>query len=258
MCRIIAFSENSTAGKNSIILESFRRLAHFGRVALHSKKGHKDGWGVVAYRNTRRTLYVRRCSDAFLDREYEKTISMLKDSSPDFVMGHLRKASVGAVGSENTHPFRHKNFTFCHNGTIYESDRMALSERYKKLMRGNTDSERFFFFLLQSFGKQKKHTKASMRKAIITAVRFIRKNLRYEALNFILSNGTHVWTVCEFKKKEGAEKYYTLFRGIEKKDGSWIVSSESMPIPGFKWKKMRNHELGELNLRTRAYRSFLL
>lgn len=40
----------------------------------------------------------------------------------DFLVGHCRQATKGAICAENTHPFRHDNITLVHNGTLRRQD----------------------------------------------------------------------------------------------------------------------------------------
>ena len=65
-------------------------------------------------------------------------------SSRTFV-AHVRYASTGAVSPENTHPFEQRDRLFAHNGVIGDPERIEpeLGDA-AGLVRGQTDSERFF------------------------------------------------------------------------------------------------------------------
>jgi predicted glutamine amidotransferase len=73
------------------------------------------------------------------------------------VLAHVRRATVGSVGLENTHPFRHGRWTFVHNGTVpYFADirgpmLAAMSEEHRAAIRGSTDSEHLFHLALSTY-----------------------------------------------------------------------------------------------------------
>jgi len=48
------------------------------------------------------------------------TSDMVSDLKADFLMGHNRYATQGAVNDENAHPFTYGNVTLCHNGTLVD------------------------------------------------------------------------------------------------------------------------------------------
>jgi glutamine amidotransferase len=66
----------------------------------------------------------------------------------------VRKASVGRVSEENTHPFQRGRWLFMHNGTLpqWENNRSRLEEliapALREKLRGETDSERCFLLFL--------------------------------------------------------------------------------------------------------------
>ena len=76
------------------------------------------------------------------------------------VIAHVRRATVGPPGIENTHPFVHGRWLFAHNGTVpnFESIRMRLVEAMDPLHRneigGSTDSEHVFRYLLSILGRE--------------------------------------------------------------------------------------------------------
>ena len=48
------------------------------------------------------------------------TGNMISDLKSDFLMGHNRYATQGAVNDANAHPFTYGNVTLCHNGTLVD------------------------------------------------------------------------------------------------------------------------------------------
>jgi glutamine amidotransferase len=75
------------------------------------------------------------------------------------VLAHVRKASVGTISIENTHPFAVEHWLFAHNGTIALPVLNEAEQRIDKELldwrQGQTDSEAVFLWLLSrltSFG----------------------------------------------------------------------------------------------------------
>jgi predicted glutamine amidotransferase len=72
----------------------------------------------------------------------------------DCAVIHFRTATVGDFRSENTHPFRMRQWLFAHSGTIqgFEAVREAMLEPMpdflRRNIRGTTDSEHVFLSLL--------------------------------------------------------------------------------------------------------------
>ncbi len=77
-----------------------------------------------------------------------------EDIRTDVLIGHVRRASVGALRTENTHPFRYRSWVFAQTGTIdgFEGLRERLlasqPEFLRRNVRGETDSECFFYLFL--------------------------------------------------------------------------------------------------------------
>src|SRR5690349_5524224 len=79
---------------------------------------------------------------AYADAEFARAAH---DVCSQTFVAHIRFASTGGLRPENTHPFLQRGRLFAHNGVIGGLDRLdtALGE-YAALVKGDTDSERFF------------------------------------------------------------------------------------------------------------------
>ncbi len=83
-------------------------------------------------------------------------MNVMSGIKADIVIMHTRRATVGPVRRENTHPFRFKEWIFAHNGTLAGFE--AFKARLSKVMppfilrgvKGDTDSE-YLFHLFLSF-----------------------------------------------------------------------------------------------------------
>ena len=111
---------------------------------------HPDGWGVGWYEDGVPRV-VRSLTPAHGDADFEQLSQFV---SAQTVVAHVRKASVGRVAEENTHPFQRGPWLFAHNGTVPDWDRVrapleALIEpSLREGLRGETDSERCFLLFL--------------------------------------------------------------------------------------------------------------
>lgn len=255
MCRILLLI-NQKKPEISNDLAIFQELAKNGNVPNGFSNGHQDGWGIGGFKNGKFKLLRKEGASAFRSLEYENAVSATLQNNCDVVVGHLRKSSIGGISIENTHPFYYGGLLFCQNGTIFNSEKLKLRKKFETYLRGKTDSERFFIYLLQCIddNKNKKVLSAISREGILKAISFVRKKLDYTALNFVLTDGKFIWVLREVNEKNKIVRekkmmdYYTLFRGIGIKNNLAIVSSEKLAIRDISWEHCRNHELQEINI----------
>lgn len=108
------------------------------------------GWGLGFYQ-AGEVLLRRRPID---ERPEIDLVEAARDVRTDILIAHVRRASVGALRTENTHPFRYRSWLWAQTGTItgFErlKDRLLASqpEFLRRNVRGETDSELFFYLFL--------------------------------------------------------------------------------------------------------------
>jgi len=125
-------------------------LFHAANALRVQSKEHPDGWGLGWYENGTPRV-VRSLTPAHGDAEFEKLSHYV---SAQTVVAHVRKASVGAISPQNTHPFQRGPWLFAHNGTLpaWETVRgpleALLDPSLRTELRGETDSERCFYLFL--------------------------------------------------------------------------------------------------------------
>jgi predicted glutamine amidotransferase len=125
-------------------------LLHGSNALRVQSKEHPDGWGLGWYEQAGPRV-VRSLTPAHGDGEFEKLSQYVTAQT---VVAHVRKASVGRVAEENTHPFQRGPWLFMHNGTLpeWERNRPRLEEliapALREKLRGETDSERCFLLFL--------------------------------------------------------------------------------------------------------------
>jgi glutamine amidotransferase len=119
------------------------------------------------------------------------------------MMAHVRAASVGEVSESNCHPFQYKNLLCMHNGGIENFSlvkrkiREPLSDEMYNWIKGQTDSEHIFAYLLNYLLKNHKTVSED---AVIDAFehtfRFINQLMKDAGikdaayLNMMVSNGS--------------------------------------------------------------------
>lgn len=113
-----------------------------------------DGFGVAWYGGRDRPGLYRDLKPAWSDRNLINLAGQIRSG---LFLAHLRAAYHGIVQRTNSHPFRHRNWVFQHNGEISGFERIkralmfAVDEELFPCIRGTTDSETAFYLAL-TFG----------------------------------------------------------------------------------------------------------
>jgi glutamine amidotransferase len=117
---------------------------------VRRRAGVTPGWGVGFYQ-AGEILLKRRPID---DREEVRPADITRDVRADTLVAHVRLATVGAPRTENTHPFRYRQWLFANTGTVeaFSKLRGRLAEQLPQFLhrdvRGETDSELLFHLFL--------------------------------------------------------------------------------------------------------------
>ncbi|MGH6945098.1 MAG: class II glutamine amidotransferase [Geminicoccaceae bacterium] len=127
--------------RNSLMAQSRRDLQGFCNA---------DGWGIAAYRE-RAPSIRREASAAHQDDDFR---AAAEGAVAQTLLAHVRHATVGAIRPENTHPFGCGAWSFVHNGTVPYFEQIAdamlsaMTPEHRAAIRGSTDSEHLFHFVL--------------------------------------------------------------------------------------------------------------
>ena len=148
---------------------------------------HSDGWGIA--------FFEGRGTRLFLDHQpsCQSPVAELVRAYPirsKNVVAHIRKATQGAIGLENTHPFIRelwgRYWIFAHNGNLLD---FAPELDGSFLPVGLTDSERAFCWILQQLRRRFGHA-APERSALFAEIQALTVEIaRHGEFNFLLSNG---------------------------------------------------------------------
>jgi predicted glutamine amidotransferase len=121
-----------------------------GVLRVKPRQDESLGWGIGFYQ-AGEVLLRRRPID---EREMIDLAEAAENVRTDVLIGHVRHASVGALRTENTHPFRYRMWLFAQTGTIQGFERLrdrllaSQPEFLRRNVRGDTDSELFFYLFL--------------------------------------------------------------------------------------------------------------
>ncbi|CAB1370348.1 class II glutamine amidotransferase [Denitratisoma oestradiolicum] len=154
---------------------------------------HTDGWGIA--------FFEGRGARTFLD-PHPSSQSPVADLVRQYpirsrnVIAHIRKATQGPVGLENTHPFQRElwgsYWIFAHNGNL-EDFAPPLDGSFIPV--GDTDSERAFCWLLQNLSE---NFSAMPRADILhqTLQELTREIAPHGEFNYLLSQGEALFAHC--------------------------------------------------------------
>jgi glutamine amidotransferase len=178
MCRLLGYLGKSPivlsklleAPKNSLIKQS---KSSSGGAGVNA-----DGVGVAWYDHSideKPGLY-KSTQPAWNDFNLKNMIPKIKSHC---FLGHLRAATIGDISIRNCHPFIHQQWSFMHNGSIRQFDRIRrtlltqLSDEHFKIIHGYTDSEHFFALLASYFPEGGSCSVEQMAEAYCLAVKDI-------------------------------------------------------------------------------------
>lgn len=160
---------------------------------------HADGWGIAFFEGTGVRL--------FLDPKPSCTspIAELVRAYPIHstnVIAHIRKATLGTVSLENTHPFQRElwgqYWVFAHNGhlpKLNESEN-PLSLNGNFLPVGETDSEKAFCWLLQNLRSKFGDAQPTDDALFAHIHRLTLQLCEQGQCNYLLSNGRVLFAHC--------------------------------------------------------------
>jgi predicted glutamine amidotransferase len=127
------------------------RVLAFEAEALRARsQGEPLGWGLGFYQGGE-VLIRRRPID---ERQELDFFTLAADVRADVLIGHVRHATVGALRTENTHPFRYRQWLFAQTGTVSQFEQVrerlvgSVPDFLRSGIRGETDAEIMFYVFL--------------------------------------------------------------------------------------------------------------
>jgi predicted glutamine amidotransferase len=232
MCRLLAFTSLERKSFYDVVGSDFEKF-----VALSAE--HKDGWGIGYEGEVVKDINPAKESDLLAE-----TGKKLETAGALF---HLRLASKGiTINIDNNHPFTHGTTTFMHNGTIRPSDtaEQFISQKYRELITGTTDSERFFYAVLSQIDE------LGLVEGVRKSVNLIREIADYSALNIMVQTPETLIAVCEFNESNQSEwsgpDHYEL--RFSPREGDFLIASTGWGNSD--WEHLNNHQMLVVNRST--------
>jgi predicted glutamine amidotransferase len=235
MCRLLAFTSLERKSFYDVVGSDFEKF-----VALSAE--HKDGWGIGYEGEVVKDIKPAQESDLLTEtgKNLETAGALL----------HLRLASKGiTINIDNNHPFTHGTTTFMHNGTIRPSDtaEQFISQKYRELITGTTDSERFFYAVLSQIDE------LGLVEGVRKTVNLIRDIADYSALNIMVQTPETLIAVCEFNESNKSEwsgpDHYEL--RFSARENDFLVASTGWGNTD--WQHLDNHQMLVVDRSTLKY-----
>ena len=201
MCRVFGCVAAEPISVRHDLLEAENPL-------IHQSEEHDSGWGMAVYKRAdgAEPRCVRFPEAAHEDDEFVEATQM----RGRIMNVHVRRATMGGLTAENTHPFCLGPYSFCHNGTLMYYPK--LLEPGVPKPKGQTDSEAFFNFLMRDFDD------GHPRRCLRAAVRKLIERTPFSGINFLFSDGYKLYAY-----KLGIFDLHWAHR-----QGSLVVASERM------------------------------
>jgi predicted glutamine amidotransferase len=183
VCRLFGMS-----GGRRRMHATFWLLEAADSLAEQSRR-NPDGYGLATFADDGTPEIKKRPAAAYEDKQFAREAK--HEESRTFV-AHVRYASTGKVALENTHPFEQKGRVFAHNGVIAGLDALdAQLGDHRSLVRGETDSERFFALITKEIDA----AGGDVGEGIVRAVRWVARELPLYSLNFVLADESDLWVL---------------------------------------------------------------
>jgi predicted glutamine amidotransferase len=176
-----------------------------------------DGSGIGFFDPAGKPVLDKQPEPAFSDEEF---IRAAKQATSTTFIAHVRWATAGGRTVANTHPFAMDGRIMAHNGGFGELARLDYqlgSDR--KLVHGDTDSERYFALITQ----QTEARGGDVGAGITAAARWIGERLPVSSLNVIVAAPGELWAL----RYPGQHALHV----IERPAGNSIPAASGAPAP---------------------------
>ena len=185
---------------------------------------HPHGWGL-----TDMNKIVKEPVKATYSTKLQRILS--KPIKGKNIFAHIRLATVGDIIYENCHPFTKtdnsgRKWTLMHNGTVFDCGEL---DRYASYIKGNTDSEKILYYIIDKINKNNCVTDEK-RISVIEEIVF--KLSQNNKLNLMLFDGEVMYVHTNFKDS---------MHVFEKKN-EVIISTKPLSEDG-QWKALELNKL---------------
>jgi glutamine amidotransferase len=148
-----------------------------------------DGSGIGYFDQAGQSILDKQPEPAFSDEEF---IREAKQAVSTTFVAHVRWATAGGRTVRNTHPFAMRGRIMAHNGGFGDLARLDYQlGTYRKLVLGDTDSERYFALITQQIDA----CGGDVGAGITAAARWIGERLPVSSLNVIVATPGELWAL---------------------------------------------------------------
>jgi glutamine amidotransferase len=179
MCRLLGCVAQEPTSLRHELIEAPRPL-------IRPSEENASGWGMAVYEraDAEQPHCIRFPNAASMGSDFSDVAA----TRGRILMAHVRRATFGGLSEANTHPFCLAEYSFCHNGTIGESERLlGLPDGTGPL--GETDSERFFHRLLREVDPDPDRVCDGLRRAVTAAI----ESGPISGASFLFSDGERLY-----------------------------------------------------------------
>jgi predicted glutamine amidotransferase len=176
MCRVLGCVASEPVSLRHELLEAPNPIVRQSEV-------HDSGWGLAVYRRAEgeSPTCTRFPEAAFSGEE----LAAASDQRGRMFNVHVRRATIGGLSPENTHPFCLGTYSFSHNGTVIDFGKLAGPEVQKP--HGTSDSEYLFNHIVCHFDEERAID--SLRDAVTTVI----DRTPFSGINFIFCDGERLY-----------------------------------------------------------------
>ena len=273
MCRWIAYNGQPifieqliTLPEHSLVEQSMKTEMNFDTYGnLMNTNG--DGFGVGWYGRRPKPGLFKEQTPAWSNENLREICHQVR---AHIFFAHVRATTTGAVQRTNSHPFKHQNWLFQHNGDVSEFEKIRrdlqfdIAPEFFPEIKGTTDSETFFL-LAVTYGL-KDDPKLGMQKMVERVKKALDNNnieKQYLNLSCAISDGEKIYTVRYAYGKPSKTQFYctnsAIIHGLdegEKKQGkNVIVVSEPLDKAHENWTQIPDNSFaiiqkGEVRIET--------
>lgn len=218
MCRLFGLIANKEVNIEFSFLKAdlpFKNLS----------KANPHGWGIGYYKNGI-AIIKKQPIPAVQSKEFQE---IARNINSEMFISHVRYSTQGEKSLENTHPFKYDNWIFAHNGNIDIRAKLleSLNSKFKNIIKGQTDSEVFFYFLLQNIKDQN-----NLLDGIKESISYIQSNRgnKTTSINFILINGEKLIALRKAFQRTSKYSLYYLCRKPDKIEPIKFHSKETRQL----------------------------
>jgi predicted glutamine amidotransferase len=209
MCRLFACIAKEPVNMNFSFFEApypFKDLI----------KTNQHGWGIGWYDGKGSAKVFKEGIKKVRNNVDKYNFSVVKSVESKIILSHVRDAIWGDLSTRNNQPVKYRKWLFAHNGDVDRDQLQKMLEpKMKKQLKTDTDSESYFFNIMQRVKKGQQVWEAV---SDVTA-EIMEKDAT--AMNFVMSDGENIYAYRNYKKyvKNRIRKHtlYYLIRDISKK-----------------------------------------